>query len=254
LIYKQSGNLKKFLFLKNPKGFLDLSKGLANLGENEVQAALRELKEETSIEQKQLSIEQGFRYTIAYFFKQGKTVVKKLATFYMARVGDVQVKTSFEHAGFEWLTLDEALKKCFKTQAELLKAAQAFLNKDKVLEKTFVIQEHHARKLHYDLRLEHEGVLKSWAVPKQPPTSIEDRDKPRLAVQVEDHALEYASFEGVIPEGYGKGLVKIWDRGVYKPLIISNDYWFFQVKGLKLSGLYTLQRYKNNNWLLVKHF
>lgn len=116
----------------------------------------------------------------------------------------------------------------------------------------YVIQRHHARKLHYDLRLEIDGVLKSWAVPKEPPT---DANTKRLAVQTEDHPLEYTNFEGEIPEGlYGAGKVEIWDKGYYKPKQIKEDKIIFFIHGDKLTGTYCLikTKLKGENWLFFK--
>lgn len=119
--------------------------------------------------------------------------------------------------------------------------------------KSFVVHEHHARRLHFDLRLEKDGVLKSWAVPKGPPEKSGER---RLAVQVEDHPLEYGKFEGTIPEGqYGAGTVKIWDRGFYEPLVWKDDKIEFIIKGEKMEGRYVLVKFKKaekNNWLFFK--
>jgi DNA ligase D-like protein (predicted 3'-phosphoesterase) len=117
----------------------------------------------------------------------------------------------------------------------------------------FVVQEHHARRLHYDLRLENDGVLKSWAVPKGMP---ESPDEKRLAVETEDHPLEYANFEGTIPKGqYGAGTVKIWDKGVYELKVWDEKMVEFTLKGQKLTGRYVLVRLKKageKNWLLLK--
>lgn len=119
--------------------------------------------------------------------------------------------------------------------------------------RTFVVQEHHARRLHYDLRLEKNGVLKSWAVPKGIP---EQPGEKRLAVGVEDHPLEYRSFEGTIPEGqYGAGTVKIFDRGTYETKVWNDDLVEFNLHGQRLNGRYVLARFKKageNQWLLLK--
>ncbi|MEZ5862341.1 MAG: DNA polymerase ligase N-terminal domain-containing protein [Geminicoccaceae bacterium] len=131
-------------------------------------------------------------------------------------------------------------------------------------EAIFVIQEHAASTHHYDFRLEVDGVLKSWAVPKGPST---DPRVKRLAVPTEDHPLDYADFEGVIPAGeYGGGTVLVWDRGPYDNLneaggrkvpmaaAIANGHAVFRLHGQKLRGGWALQRIGSDdaNWLLVK--
>lgn len=117
----------------------------------------------------------------------------------------------------------------------------------------FVIHKHQATHLHYDLRLEKDGVLKSWAVPKGPSMDPEDK---RLAIRVEDHPLEYAKFKGTIPEGnYGAGKVEIWDSGTYIPIVTNENHWEFILKGKKLKGEFSLIKIKterDNNWLLIK--
>jgi DNA ligase D-like protein (predicted 3'-phosphoesterase) len=117
----------------------------------------------------------------------------------------------------------------------------------------FVIQEHHARHLHWDFRLELDKVLKSWAVPKEPPKKEGIK---RLAVQVEDHNLNYINFEGAIPKGmYGAGTVKIWDRGTFKLIEKTDNKLEFELKGKKLKGIYELVRFEKlgpKGWLLFK--
>jgi bifunctional non-homologous end joining protein LigD len=130
----------------------------------------------------------------------------------------------------------------------------------------FVVQKHQASRLHYDLRLELDGVLKSWAVPKGP--SLNPQVK-RLAIMVEDHPMEYRSFEGVIAEGsYGAGEVIVWDQGTYRPLVgetkdgiqqvraqLQQGELRFLVFGEKLHGEFTLIRQKRlgeKAWLLIK--
>ncbi len=133
----------------------------------------------------------------------------------------------------------------------------------------FVVQRHKASRLHYDLRLELDGVLKSWAVPKGP--SLDPKDK-RLAMMVEDHPYAYKDFKGVIPEGsYGAGIVEIWDKGTYEPINaegkkipeeqflkdLASGSIKFKLKGRKLKGEFALVRMKSdkaeNAWLMIKH-
>ena len=119
----------------------------------------------------------------------------------------------------------------------------------------FVVQKHKATHLHYDFRLEIEGVLKSWAIPKEPPT---DESIKRLAVQVEDHSLGYENFEGEIPEGlYGAGTVETWDKGYYVPIKFQSKELIFELNGKKLRGTYCLIKLKprisqDKNWLFFK--
>src|SRR5688572_3109191 len=121
----------------------------------------------------------------------------------------------------------------------------------------FVVHKHAARRLHFDLRLQMNGVLRSWAVPKGP--SYDTADK-RLAVLVEDHPLEYGDFEGLIPEGnYGAGAVIVWDRGRWVPVGdpfegLAKGKLLFELRGLKLHGMWTLVKIKKaeKEWLLIK--
>jgi bifunctional non-homologous end joining protein LigD len=126
-------------------------------------------------------------------------------------------------------------------------------NKKDVADKIFVVQEHHSKRLHYDFRLERDGVLKSWAVPKGVPEKNEDK---RLAVQVEDHPLAYAEFEGEIPKGeYGAGQVIIWDKGTYQAKVWEPQIIEFTLHGKKLNGKYVLVQLKrggDKNWLMLK--
>ncbi|MFC1657680.1 DNA polymerase ligase N-terminal domain-containing protein [Candidatus Moduliflexota bacterium] len=126
----------------------------------------------------------------------------------------------------------------------------------------YVFHKHHARQLHYDLRLEWSGVLKSWAVPKGP--SLDPKER-RLAVEVEDHPIDYGGFEGVIPaDEYGGGTVIVWDRGIYRPRppgvtleeMIASGTVKVDLEGEKLRGGFVLVRTrwggKKKNWLLIK--
>jgi len=122
----------------------------------------------------------------------------------------------------------------------------------------YCVQKHLASHLHYDLRLEHAGVLLSWAVPKGP--SLNPKDK-RLAMRVEDHPLDYADFEGVIPEGYGAGIVMLWDSGTWEgengdvAAALEKGELKFCLHGTKLKGSWVLVRTQRDTrgWLLIKH-
>ncbi len=141
------------------------------------------------------------------------------------------------------------------------------VKKRKERELFFCVQKHLASHLHYDFRLEHNGVLLSWAVPKGP--SLDPKTK-RLAMHVEDHPLDYGEFEGVIPEGYGAGIVMLWDRGTWTPEVDDVDAALkkgdlkFTLNGYKLKGSWVLVRTggrypgarggdPNRSWLLIKH-
>ena len=115
----------------------------------------------------------------------------------------------------------------------------------------YVIQKHAATHLHYDLRLEMDGTLKSWAIPKEPPIDLGVK---RLAVQVEDHPISYATFQGTISEGeYGAGTVEIWDKGTYRLIDRKEDKLIVEINGEKLRGTYVLVRLKSKqNWLFFK--
>lgn len=119
----------------------------------------------------------------------------------------------------------------------------------------YVIQKHQASRLHYDLRLEERGVLRSWAIPKTP----EDKPgKKYLAIATEDHPVGYENFEGLIPKPeYGAGTVEIWDRGEYEPVIRAENELVFKITGERLNGYFALIRIKDrkgskNTWLFFK--
>ncbi|MEM2821033.1 MAG: DNA polymerase ligase N-terminal domain-containing protein [Thermoproteota archaeon] len=118
---------------------------------------------------------------------------------------------------------------------------------------TYVIQKHEATHLHYDLRLEMDGVLKSWAIPKEPENRPGVR---RLAIQVEDHPLEYADFEGIIPEGYyGAGKVEKWDFGDYELIKKTEKSFEVEIRGERLRGRFVLVKFEKageNAWLFFK--
>jgi bifunctional non-homologous end joining protein LigD len=161
------------------------------------------------------------------------------------------------------MPLDEYRRKRDFTKSPEPTGASAGKKKTRANELFFCVQKHLASHLHYDLRLEWNGVLLSWAVPKGP--SIDPRDK-RLAMHVEDHPIEYGTFEGVIPEGYGAGIVLLWDQGTWEPETEDVDAALrkgdlkFRLNGYKLKGSWVLVRTRGfqgasegKSWLLIKH-
>src|SRR5215470_9812713 len=150
----------------------------------------------------------------------------------------------------------------YKTKRDFQRTPEPPPKRKKAAGNSFVIQKHAARRTHYDFRLEHDGVLKSWAVTRGP--SLDPAEK-RLAVRTEDHPLEYGGFEGVIPKGeYGAGPVMIWDRGTWEPICdpdegLAKGDLKFRLHGDRLEGDYVLARMKprkedrgRQNWLLIK--
>ncbi|MEM4259982.1 MAG: DNA polymerase ligase N-terminal domain-containing protein [Candidatus Woesearchaeota archaeon] len=120
----------------------------------------------------------------------------------------------------------------------------------KIKKLKFVVQLHKSSHLHYDLRLELNGVAKSWAIPKEPSTQEHTK---RLAVQVEDHDISYMDFEGDIEEGeYGAGKVKIWDSGYWEPESLKDKKIVAIIYGKKLKGRFTILNFKDKNWLFFK--
>lgn len=117
----------------------------------------------------------------------------------------------------------------------------------------FVVQKHHARRLHYDFRLEMDGAAKSWAIPKEP---TGEEGVKRLAVQVEDHDVNYMDFEGEIEEGqYGAGKVEIWDKGTYELVDRKENKFIVSLKGEKLKGEFVILKFNKageKNWLIFK--
>jgi bifunctional non-homologous end joining protein LigD len=153
-------------------------------------------------------------------------------------------------------------KRNFETSPE--PSGQGSIKRAKKKQLIFCVQKHLASHLHYDFRLEHNGVLLSWAVPKGP--SLDPKVK-RLAMRVEDHPYDYADFEGVIPEGYGAGVVMLWDKGAWTPepgfenvgAAIEDGEIKFRLDGIKLKGSWVLIRThsegypEGRTWLLIKH-
>lgn len=138
----------------------------------------------------------------------------------------------------------------YQEKRDFTKTAEPQWRTDSEGRHRFVVQKHQARNLHYDFRLEMGGVLRSWAVPKGPPLEPGIR---RLAIQVEDHPVDYIDFAGEIPQGeYGAGSVEIWDKGEFDLEKESGNILEFSLRGNKLSGSYALIHTDDKNWLFIR--
>ena len=138
----------------------------------------------------------------------------------------------------------------YKKKRDFKKTTEPKAHVPKRASHSFVVQRHQASHLHYDFRLEMDGVLKSWAVPKGVP---ERAGIKRLAVQVEDHPVAYGKFHGVIPKGeYGAGEVEIWDKGRYQLIEATPKAYKFKLLGKRLTGDYVLFHFEKKNWFLFK--
>jgi DNA ligase D-like protein (predicted 3'-phosphoesterase) len=150
----------------------------------------------------------------------------------------------------------------YKQKRNFKETPEPFTSKNKSLPKNkklkYSIQEHHASHLHWDLRLEHKGVLLSWAIPKSPEELISNKKTKRLAIQTEDHPVEYWDFAGKIPEGnYGAGEVKLWDKGTYELISKDDKKIEIEIHGKKLKGDYVLVKTNygskpEKSWLFFK--
>ena len=153
----------------------------------------------------------------------------------------------------EQLNLSASVLKEYAAKRDFAETPEPSGEQKSTEKQVFVVQEHHSRRLHYDFRLENSGVLKSWAVPKGIPETVDEK---RLAVQTEDHPIEYAKFEGEIPAGqYGAGMVKIWDKGTFVTKAWDDNIVEVTLNGERLKGRYVLVRLKKageKSWLLLK--
>lgn len=162
-------------------------------------------------------------------------------------------KRDLKKSGEPKATIPYSRPRSFNTSSSLAKSLTATSsNKKKTI---FVIHRHEASHLHWDLRLEIDGVLKSWAIPKEPPT---EKGTKRLAIEVEDHPLDYANFKGTIPEGnYGAGKVEIWDKGDLEIIKKTPREIEFKLSGKKMKGNFVLIKTKygakpEKSWLFFK--